>query len=84
MLGALLADLFKALISCVVLGIPFLATWWGGAFLIYWADKKMAPPGRPPSQTPAITQLLIFVWCFAGAALGFKVMHAISSATGIK
>ena len=77
-------DLLKALVSGVVLGIPFIATWWVPVFLVYWADQKLAKTGRPSSKLSPTVQVFLVVWIFAGVGVALKVVEAISAATGIK
>ena len=77
-------DLFEALVSGVVLGIPFVASFFVPVFLAYEVDRKLAGHGRLVHKPSQAWQIFVLIWIFAGPALGIKVVEAISSATGIK
>ena len=74
--------LIEALVGYVVLGIPFLAFWWGGMYVIY---RIMGASKAGVIEKPGMAfQLVTVVWTFVGVALGIRLIEMISAATGIK
>ena len=82
----MIRELFEALVSAVVLGIPFLACFFVPVFLATWLDRRLTGNGQAawkykPSQA---WNFFILFWTFGGVIVGIKVVSAISAATGIK